>query len=105
MPLPVTPSYRERLIALRSYNPKVADLAARIAQAIKPEALELSESTLEGELFDRLQAVGQQRVRCVTRLSAWFSPLLQGQALQHAEAAAFLNEAACLGGPSGVVPE
>lgn len=102
MPLPVTPSYQVRLSALRSYAPEVAELAAHVAQAIKPETLARAISTLESEMFDYLQAVGQQQARSVTRLSVWFYQLVQGQALQHAEAAAFLAEAAKHGGPSGV---
>ncbi|UVM63308.1 hypothetical protein [Pseudomonas sp. B21-010] len=105
MPLPVTPSYEQRLSALRSYAPEVADLAARIARAIRPEVLAQSASTLESELFDYLQAVGQQQARSVTRLSVWFSRLVRDQALQHAEVATFMNDAASHGGPSGVVPE
>ncbi|WLH78049.1 hypothetical protein PSH81_20240 [Pseudomonas sp. FP2335] len=39
MPLTVTPSYEQRLGLLRSYAPEVAELAACVAQAMKPEAL------------------------------------------------------------------
>ncbi|TWC36674.1 hypothetical protein FBY02_103210 [Pseudomonas sp. SJZ078] len=102
MPLPVTPSYEIRLSALRSYAPEVAALAARITQAMKPEALAQPASALESDLFDHLQAVGRQEARSVTRLSVWFYSLVHGQALQHAEAAAFLAEAASHGGPKGV---
>jgi hypothetical protein len=92
MPLPVTPSYEKRLIALRSYAP----------EAIRPEVLAQPASPLEGELFDHLQAVGRQEARCVTRLSLWLNDLARGQALQLADAAAFLAEAASHGGPKGV---
>lgn len=102
MPLPVTPSYQARMSALRSYAPEVAELAAQVAQALKPETLARAASTLESELFDYLQAIGQQQARSVTRLSVWFYQLVDSQALQHAEAAAFLAEAAKHGGPSGV---
>jgi len=102
MPLPVTPSYQARMSALRSYAPEVAELAAQVAQALKPETLVRAASTLESELFDYLQAVGQQQARSVTRLSVWFYQLVDSQALQHAEAAAFLAEAAKHGGPAGV---
>lgn len=102
MPLPVTPSYEKRLIALRSYAPEAAGLAARIAEAIRPEVLAQPASPLEGELFDHLQAVGRQEARCVTRLSWWLNDLARGRALQHADAAAFLAEAASHGGPKGV---
>lgn len=105
MPLPVTPSYEMRLIALRSYAPEVAELAVRVAQVVKPEALAQSASALESELFEHLQAVGQQQARSVTRLSVWLYELVRGQAVRHTEAAALLAEAANHGGPSGVVLE
>lgn len=105
MPLPTTPSYQERLSALHHLAPQVADLAARIAQAITPQRMASSASTLEGELFAHLQAIGQQQARSVTRLGVWFYLLVQAQALMRVEAAAFLNEAARHAGPSGVIPQ
>ncbi|WP_106805788.1 hypothetical protein [Pseudomonas sp. S5D5] len=102
MPLPVTSSYEMRLSALRSYAPEVAELAARVAQVVKPEALAQPVSALESDLFDHLQPVGQQQARSVNRLGVWLYSLVHGQALQHAEAAVFLAEAANHGGPSGI---
>ncbi|MGH8347000.1 MAG: hypothetical protein ACRES5_10605, partial [Pseudomonas sp.] len=100
----VTPSYQQRLQALRRYAPEITALTERIAVALHPEVLVLSAQALEQGLFDHLEAVGQQVPASVTRLAVWLDRLVSLKALQPAEVATYLKEAGGLGGPSGVVP-
>ena len=105
MPLPVTQSYERALRDLRQYSPATAALAERIALDLQPQVLATSTETLTAQLLDHLQAVGQQQARSVTRLAVWLSVVASAGALTHQQAATFVDEAATLGGPSGVVPE
>jgi hypothetical protein len=105
MPLLVTPSYQQRLIALSSYASLVANLAVRIAQTIRPATLAKSAREVETKLFDHLEVVGRKRACTVTRLSVWLFHLFEGNALQHADATDVPNEVACIGGASGVPPK
>ncbi|WP_447891937.1 hypothetical protein [Pseudomonas marginalis] len=105
MPLPVAPSYQQRLIALSSYAPLVANLAVRIAQTIRPATLATSAREVETNLFDHLEVVGRKRACTVTRLRVWLFHLFEGNALRHADATDAPNEMACLGGASGVPPK
>lgn len=102
MPLPVTPSYQR---ALRTLSPDTAALAERIALALKSELLDITPDTLESQLLNHLQAVGQQQTRSATRFSVWLNAMARDGMLTHQQAAAFMCEASTLGGPSGVVPE
>ena len=106
MPILYTPTYPSRHDALRQQAPQVAELIGRIAEAIKPELQRLSPEDLENVLFIHADAVAQQIPSCVTRLAVWLNLLAapKVEALEHREVAAFVNEAASLGGLSGVVP-
>lgn len=106
MPILYTATYSNNLDALRQQAPKVAELIGRIAEAIKPELQRLNPEDLENVLFVHADAVAQQIPSCVTRLAVWLNLLAapKVKALEHREVAAFVNEAASLGGLSGVVP-
>ena len=105
MPLPVTPSYERALRDLRKQSPDTAALAERIALDLQPQKLATSSDSLEVQLLDHLQTVAQQQVRSVTRLTVWLNAVASAGALTPKQAAAFVCEAATLGGPSSVVPE
>lgn len=105
MPLPVTPSYERSLLDLRTLSPDTAALAESIREALQPQVLATSTETLEVQLLDHLQAVGQQQARSATRFAVWVNRMARDSALTHQQAATFVCEAATLGGPSGVVPE
>ena len=105
MPILYTATYSNNLDSLRQQSPKVAELTKRIAAAIKPELQRLEPEDLENVLFIHADAVAQQIPSCVTRLAVWLNLLAapEVKALEHREVAAFINEAASLGGLSGVV--
>lgn len=105
MPMPHTHTYLQRLGELRHRAPKVAKLIARIAAAIQPERQSLAPEELEGVLFIHADAIAQQLPSCATRLTVWLNLLAADEvkALEHCDVAAFVNEAATLGGPSGVL--
>lgn len=104
MPLPVTPFYERRLRVLRTLSPDAAALAERIALDLQPQVLATSTDTLEAQLLDHMQAVGQQQSHCVTRFYDWLNAVVAAGALKPQQAAAFVTEATALGGPSGVLP-
>lgn len=105
MPLPVTPTYERGLRDLRTLSPEAAALIERIALELQSQVLATSTETLEVQLLDHLQAVGQQQARSVTRLAVWLNTVASAGALTPKQVATFVCEAATLGGPSGVVPE
>lgn len=105
MPLPVTPTYERGLRDLRLLSPEAAGLIERIALDLQPQVLDTSTETLEVQLLDYLQAVGQQQARSVTRLAVWLNTVASAGALTPQQVATFVCEAATLGGPSGVVPK
>lgn len=104
MPMLLSPTYVELLKSLRQKAPPVADLVERIATALKPECQTLNSEGLERVLLARADAVAQEIPYCVTRMAVWLNRLAANEvrALEHCEVAAFVNEAACLGGPCGV---
>ena len=104
MRLPVTPYYERRLRDLRTLSPATAALAERIALDLQPQILSTSTETLEAQLMDHLQEVAEQQIRCVTRLWAWLNAVVDAGALTPPQAAAFVCEAAALGGTYGVLP-
>lgn len=103
MPLPVTPSYEQRLLDLDVIAPDVAQLAEHIAQAAKSEYLSQSAEVLVQDLFTHLDSVARQEAGCVTRLAAWLFMLADAKALSQAQVATFVAGAVKAGGASGVV--
>jgi hypothetical protein len=103
--MPHTPAYLQRLGELRHKAPKVAKLTARIAATIKPERQRLDVDELESVLFEYANAIAHQLPSCATRLTVWLNILASDElkALEHHDVATFVNEAATLGGPSGVL--
>lgn len=105
MAMPSTPTYKARLGELRHKSPRVAKLTARIAAAIKPERQSLELEDLERVLFDHAYAIAHQIPSCTIRLSRWLNRLAMDEVkvLEHREVAIFVNEAATLGGASGML--
>ncbi|WP_321833856.1 hypothetical protein [Pseudomonas kulmbachensis] len=105
MPLPVTPSYEHCLRELCTVSEDTAQLAARIAVELHPQVVSTSPAALQTQLFHHMHAIGSQQSRCVSRLAGWLNTLARQGGLSHKQAATFLNEAAALAGPSGVIPD
>ena len=105
MAMPHTPTFIQLLGELRHKSPRVAKLTARIAAAIKPERQALSSDDLERVLFDHADAIAHQLPSCTIRLSVWLNLLAVGEVkvLEHRDVAIFVNEAATLGGASGML--
>lgn len=105
MAMPSTPTYIARLGELRHKSPRVAKLTARIAAAIKPERQSLESEDLERVLFDHANAIAHQIPSCTIRLSVWLNLLARDEVkvLEHRDVAIFVNEAATLGGASGML--
>lgn len=104
MPLPITPSYEQRLHDLRMMAPNAAQLAEQIALAMRSEYLSQSAEVLALDLFTHLDSVGRQEAGCVTHLAVWLYRLAEVKALSHAQVTTFVAGAASLGGATGVVP-
>ncbi|MFL1495548.1 hypothetical protein [Pseudomonas antarctica] len=104
MALNMTNSYRLRLECVRNLSPNCADLAGRIAVALRTETLTQPTAILIEGLFDHLDAVVSQHNGSVTRLGVWMCGLVYAKALLSTEAEIFLADAAILGGPSSLGP-
>lgn len=68
---------------LHTQSPDTAALAGSIREAMQPQVLTTSTESLETQLLDHLQAVGQQQARSATRFAVWANTMARNGALTH----------------------
>lgn len=105
MALLATPIYKRTLQDLYHISPDIADLAERIAIELQPQVLATSDTSLQTQLFDHLQAVATRRPGGVTQLSFWLEKVVEAGALSHCQAEIFVTEADKVCYPTGGEPQ
>jgi len=103
MTLPLGPEFEQDLRDLRALSPEVAELAERIAQAVRPEATESGASVLTWALFELMDALAQDWPNSVRVTCSWLGDLRVLGALTSAEVEGFKVEVRRLGGNSALL--
>lgn len=100
MTLPLGAEFEQDLRDLRALSPEVANLAERIAQAVRPEVTESGASVLTWGLFELMDALAQDWPKSVRETCSWLGDLRVLGALTDAEVEGFKAEVRRLGGNS-----
>ena len=101
MTLPLGPEFEQDLRDLRALSPEVAELAERIAQAVRPEATESGALVLTWALFELMDALARDWPKSVRVTCSWLGDLRVLGALTAAEVEDFKVEVRRLGGVEG----
>jgi hypothetical protein len=103
MTLPLGPEFEQDLRDLRALSPEVAELAERIALAVRPEATESGALVLTWALFELMDALAQDWPNSVRATCSWLGDLRVLGALTAAEVEGFKVEVRRLGGNSALL--
>jgi len=84
---------------LRAWSPACAELADRVAPALKPEATPLPRGNLELTLLDHLESIAHRSPVALLGFAYWLNLMVLYGALTEVEAETFKAEAIPLAGP------